>query len=344
MKSIMEDRPVRKISVVRILAAVAFCCLLTYGAVFVPLPYVFTSPGRPIPASSVVQVEGGSGHAGVIYITTVITERANVALVLYHFLEPLSVLSPIPRADGNSAPDPYQVQLDESLYRSKVFALREMGYKVPVEFEGAQVTGFVQGSGAEGILQPGDVITAVDGVKVTHQRDIHSYLSGGGPAAGEVQVSFQRGGGTKTAQVPLLKIEGKRASLGLFFQARMKRRPLPVGIRIRDRNFSGSSAGLPIALEIIHQMKKEDITAGARVAASGTLGENGRVRPVVGVAFKVRGAEREGCRVFLCAPENYREAKEAAVKIKVLPAADLHQALMQMKSDSPVVSSVVGGR
>ena len=290
------------------LAAVLFVFVLWS----VPLPYYFMEPGQPVDAAQVVQVEGGLEHPGRIYITTVIDQRANVALYIYHFFRPESQLVPLkkpgapPVRTQGEIEDPYQVQLEESTYRAKLFALREMGYDVPLRFGGAQVTAHLPNSSSRDVLLPGDVIIEVDGSPVHRQEDIHRYLNRSmSDKKMTYQVTFTRDGKKVTRVIRAIRDHAGRASLGTYFQTRLLRVKLPVNITSSPRGFSGPSAGLAMFLEIIRQMKREDVTGGMKIAATGTISRMGRLRPVIGVKYKVKGALGTGSKVFMCPPGEF---------------------------------------
>ena len=304
-----------------------------------PLPYVYNAPGEVIPASQVVDVEKGiNDHRGQFFITTVIFSRANLILLMNHYLRPGSDIIPYPyglsevEMMAQSAPDPDSVLLEESFYRAKLFALQKMGYNIPLQFDGAQVTAHLHGSKSRGILTAGDVITEIDGFPVKHQKNIHAYTNRNIGKKEKFHVTFIRKGKKITADVTPIRDGMGRASLGTYFQVYLKRYDLPVVINLKPAGFTGSSAGLPVFLEILHQLNKEDIAHGKKIAASGELSEIGTVRPVIGVKYKVRGAERAGCEYFICAARNYEDAKKEAKNIKVIPVENINQAVDVLKT------------
>lgn len=304
-----------------------------------PLPYVYKSPGRLIPASSVVKVNGGSREQkGEIYITTVLTEQANLILFMNRYFNPDSRIIPFHEYYGgkanqaSSGPDPFDVQRDESIQRAKVFALQKMGYDIPLQFDGAQVTAHLSNSRARNILRPGDVVIKVDQETIKHQKDIHRYVKKMIETKKRFMVTFRRNGKDMTEEIEAVRDSRNRPSLGVFYQTYLKRVEMPVDININGAGFTGSSAGVPIFLEIIRQLRKDNLTHGNSVAATGTLNEFGHINPVHGVEYKVRGAKRAGCKYFICPAGNYKEAKEAAPGIKVIPVFNVKQAVEALEN------------
>lgn len=281
---------------------------------------------------------GTKNYSGKFFITTVIFSRANLILLMNHYLQPGSDIIPYPYGLGQgqmmaqSDPDPDSILLEESFYRAKLFALQKMGYNIPLQFDGAQVTAHLSGSKSSGILMAGDVITEIEGFPVKHQRNIHFYTNRNMGKKEKFHVTFLRRSKKMSGDITPIRDKMGRASLGTFFQVYLKRYDLPVAINIKPAGFTGSSAGLPVFLEILHQLKKEDITHGKKMAASGELTEIGTIKPIIGIKYKIRGAERIGAQYFICAAGNYEEAKKEAKNITVIPVENINQAVDALKT------------
>jgi PDZ domain-containing protein len=96
----------------------------------------------------------------------------------------------------------------------------------------------------------------------------------------------------------------------------------------------GPSAGLVLALAIVDRLGPEDLTGGLVVAGTGTVGEDGRVGAVGGVAQKLTAAlARDGGRrsadVFLVPRGELAAARrvEVGAELLVVPVDDLAGAL-----------------
>ncbi|MCE1245236.1 MAG: hypothetical protein LWY06_01185 [Firmicutes bacterium] len=334
----MKKKIALKHLIYTVLSGILACVIL-----IIPLPYEYEAPGKTIPAESVVKVNGGfTGHSGEFFITTVLNEQANVLLYINHLLNPDSVIKTLQTADIPSigtreylcAPltsDPSDIQTQESVYRAKLFALQKFGYTIPSRFAGVQVTDFFPGSKAIGILKPGDIITEIDGVRIRHQVYLYRHINSLYDKQKVFRVKYIRDGEEHTSDIEAIKDESGRISLGIFMQTYMQREDLPVNIEVDTTGYSGSSAGLPIFLEILHQLKKEDLAKGMKIAASGSLDEFGNVRSVYGVRFKVKGAEKKGIKYFICSKWNYEEAKNAAKGINVIPVSDINKAVEEVE-------------
>lgn len=83
----------------------------------------------------------------------------------------------------------------------------------------------------------------------------------------------------------------------------------------RDKE-SGSSGGLMLTLAIYNSLIKEDITKGNKICGTGTIDINGNVGEIAGVKYKILGAIKNKCDIFLSPKENYKEAKKEIKKNK----------------------------
>jgi Lon-like protease len=81
------------------------------------------------------------------------------------------------------------------------------------------------------------------------------------------------------------------------------------------------------SLEIMNQYLPEDLTAGHKIAGTGTIDLNENIGRIGGVFQKVISAERAGAEYFFLPPGNLDDAKKAARKIELVPVANLQEAL-----------------
>ena len=65
-------------------------------------------------------------------------------------------------------------------------------------------------------------------------------------------------------------------------------------------------------LQIMNQLTEDDITAGLRIAGTGTINRDGTVGPIGGVQQKVYGAIEAGADVVFVPADNYDAAINAA--------------------------------
>ena len=94
---------------------------------------------------------------------------------------------------------------------------------------------------------------------------------------------------------------------------------------------AGSSGGLMLSLAIYNKLTPEDITKGKKIVGTGTIDINGNVGEIDGVKYKLIGAVKNHCDVFLCPMENYDEAlsvkKENKLDIIIKAVSTFDEAL-----------------
>jgi PDZ domain-containing protein len=80
-------------------------------------------------------------------------------------------------------------------------------------------------------------------------------------------------------------------------------------------------------LTVYNLLTPDDLTAGLRIAGTGTIALDGTVGPIGGVEQKVAAAEAAGAVYFLCPADNYNDAVAVARNIQVIKIANVEQAL-----------------
>lgn len=176
-------------------------------------------------------------------------------------------------------------------------AARLLGLARELDGQGALVTGIEVGGPCDGLLHPGDVIVAVDGTRVRVAAELGRLVHASDAA--EVRLEVVRGQGSagpghaRTLVVPLVRQDGRPASLGL--KAATHRVVVDPGVDVDlvdDPESSGPSAGLVSALSVIDVLTPGSLTGGLKVAATGTVDPFGVVGPVSGVGMKAVAAHR----------------------------------------------------
>jgi PDZ domain-containing protein len=179
-------------------------------------------------------------------------------------------------------------------------ALTKLGYAMRISVKEVSA-----GSPAEGKLQAGDVITAVDGTSVGAATDTLLSLIRDKPVGTTLTIDVQRGGTAMTVQVVTAAGENNVPRVG-FTPELTSSAPFTVDIPIEG--IGGPSAGLMLALGIIDKIKSEDLTGGKIIAGTGTIDPSGKVGPIGGVPQKIIGAKNAGATIFLTPADNCKEA------------------------------------
>ncbi|GIJ00395.1 hypothetical protein Slu03_27720 [Sediminihabitans luteus] len=192
-----------------------------------------------------------------------------------------------------------QAEMTSSQESATVAALTELGYTVPATLT---VVGTVEGSGAEGVVADGDVLTSVDGDELVTYDDLVDDLAKTSPGD-DVELGVTRDGEPTTVTVTMSDIQG-RTSLGVYLDQQFD---LPVDVQIQIEDIGGPSAGTMFALGIIDKLTPEDEANGHVIAGTGTMSVDGQVGAIGGIRQKLYGAQRDGATWFLAPTSNCNE-------------------------------------
>ena len=287
----------------------------------VELPYLAWSPGPTPEVVDLLTVSGAEQYPveGDLYMLTVSQQDLNVYELLAAVADPqVDVLERIAVRPLDVTQEEYQRQsrarMDDSKIAAISVALDRLGYDVAVEGDGVEVVAVIEGTPADGALEAGDVITAINGVPVLIATDAVSEISKYG--VGEtIRLTVSRG--DEVIEVPVTLAEHTqdegRPMVGFGPATHNPEYSFPVEVDIDSSNIGGPSAGMMYTLAIINVLSEEDITGGFRIAGTGTISSNGDVGPIGGVRQKVVGATLSGAQYILVPQANYEEALTAEI-------------------------------
>jgi PDZ domain-containing protein len=312
--------------------------LLLAVLVVLPVPYAVNSPGptRDVlgehDGTPLIQISGAETYdsTGELRLTTVSGTGgpgfpSSAVGVIRGWLSPWVVVQPV---ELLYPPDQTQDQIDKSntaemvssQENATVAALTELGYEVPATLV---VAGTVEGSDAEGKVEDGDVIVALDGVPVPDYQGLIEQLNQVDPGA-TVTLTVKRHG--QAVDVPIVtgtKDDG-RAQIGVYIDPTFD---LPVDVTISIDDIGGPSAGTMFALGIVDKMTPEDEANGKDIAGTGTIDVTGEVGPIGGIRQKLAGAKRDGATWFLAPATNCDEVVgHVPDGLRVVKISTLHDA------------------
>jgi PDZ domain-containing protein len=318
-----------------VLAAVIFAIVVGIVAAWpINLPYYALSPGPVNDVTDFISVDEPANTEGDLFFLTVSLQEVNVLEYVAAQLNPEVDLSPRenirPAGTTQEQLRDQNLNLMEQSKQNAIYvALTELGYEVTFEGSGARVTAFTEVSAAEGVLESGDLIIAVDGTPVEFLDDAMSLLGGRAPGdtveltierpVDDPDVGFER----QVVEITLIPYRAlneddeliedpDRGMVGVFLENGETEILFPVEIEIDSQNIGGPSAGMMFTLEIMNQLTEADLTAGYRIAGTGTIRQDGTVGAIGGIKQKVYGAIDAGAAYVLVPGGNYDEAIVAA--------------------------------
>jgi PDZ domain-containing protein len=288
----------------------------------IELPYLAWSPGPTPEVVDLLTVRGAEQYPveGDLYMLTVSQQDLNVYELLAAVADPqVDVLERVAVRPIDVTQEEYQRQSRERMDESKVaaisVALDRLGYDVTVEGEGVEVVSVIEGTPADGALEAGDLITAINGTPVFIGTDavaeINKYAIGD-----TITLTVTRA--ESVVEVPITLVEHTQNAgqpmVGFGPATHNPKFVFPIDVEIDSSNIGGPSAGMMYTLGIIDVLTPEDITHGLRIAGTGTISTNGDVGPIGGIRQKVVGATMSGAQYILVPQANYEEALTADIE------------------------------
>jgi PDZ domain-containing protein len=214
--------------------------------------------------------------------------------------------------------------MTSSQENATVAALTELGYKVPATLT---VGGVGKGTGSDGVVHVGDVLTSINGRVLVTYQDLTEAMDAVMPGA-TVAVGVARKGKQTDLRIVTRKGADGRAMLGVAMDPKFD---YPVSVSIKINDIGGPSAGMMFALGIIDRMTPQDEAGGKDVAGTGTMSIGGDVGPIGGIQQKMYGARRDGAAWFLAPAGNCDEvAGHVPAGLHVAKVATLHEARLAL--------------
>lgn len=213
-------------------------------------------------------------------------------------------------------------------------ALVELDYEFPRE---VTIAGLLEGSPADGILEEGDVIVALDGAEVHSIRELQTAVREHGSDA-PAQIELVRDGAPLTVEVTPVSRDGV-AVLGVGVRMHYE---FPIDVELQLDDVGGPSAGMMFALGIVDKLTPGAMTGGEIIAGTGTIDSAGDVGAIGGIRQKLWGAERAGADWFLAPEANCNEVAghvPDGVTVFSVSTLDQARAIVEDVADGTVTGS-----
>ena len=229
--------------------------------------------------------------------------------------------------------------IDESKPVAAVVALRAAGYPVEITGQGAEVESIIDGMPAQGVLQVGDIISAVDGQTVDTTNTLIQAITRH-KVGDQVTLTIHRDGQDQDLQVGTRSspTEPGRPIVGVTVSTYLFDVRMPFAVDVESDNVGGPSAGFMFALGILDAVTDGDLTRGYYVAGTGTIAQDGTVGAVGGAAEKALAAEQDGAQIFLVPRDDSDEARRWVKHIQIVPIDRFEDAIHALCGLQPLQS------
>ncbi|MDA8292634.1 MAG: PDZ domain-containing protein [Actinomycetota bacterium] len=334
----------------------------------VSVPYYAITPGSGVPVSSLVAVPRryAHSHLGGVMLTDVELVPLRALSYLYYELDSSAQVVPSSELVGTATSSEYQqqgiVDMADARQAATVVALDTLGYRTRAVPSGVTVYQPEPGTAAARGLAVGDVITAVDGSRVRTVAGLVSAIGAHSPGE-SVALSVHKlvGGAARVVRIrlgeirasstaptapavcapvgtdtslPPVEVHGAPAPcVGIVGALQAYTTVgLPFPVSLSADGIQGPSAGLAFTLGLIEKLDSKDLTAGLKIAATGTMSVTGQVGDVGGVAQKTIAVRDAGAALFFVPPQEYATAQaHAGPNLKVLAVSTIAQAVADLE-------------
>jgi PDZ domain-containing protein len=347
---------------------VPFLFPLMFFFTAVPTGFLLESPGPSFDLQAGLTVTGAETYAtpGEFLLTSVSLQESRLIFHVmallkgdYEMIKMQDYLGKDLDTEGQNAIDELVTILSQDT--AVVVALEETGKAVSVEEIGALVLSVGEGYPADGVLEEGDVVVAVDGepvesvgmlteritslpegeaVTLTIRKvrlDLLNSIGkdGSGPNIDDVPgtdsglpdpAELLSDGEWEVSLTPRYEPELERSLIGValddYFTYSSE-----VGVEWQLESVRGPSAGLMMTLSLVNTLTPEDLTGGEKIAGTGEILLDGSVGPIGGLPMKIRGAESEGAEIFIYPAANQEDLDGISTDLELYAVENLDDAL-----------------
>lgn len=330
------------------LLAVVLVLGMSVLAARAPVPYVTFSPGPTVDVlgefddQEIIEISGRDTYPtdGGLRLTTVVPSgpenKVSIPQLVAAWIDPSQAVYPYqaiypPTATRQSVRQQSSAQMVSSQESAVAAALGVLDVSYDTVVKIADVTA---DGPADGKLEAGDVVLAVDGAKVTTLEQITDRIRPL-PVGTDVTVTVRRDGSRLEKTLTTVAApDDERASAVRVSIAPGYEFPFEVDLNLND-NIGGPSAGLMFALGIYDVLTPGALTDGKVVAGTGEIDAEGRVGEIGGIQQKLVGAQDAGAELFLVPAGNCADALEGNYdpdKMRLVKATTLTDAIDDVKT------------
>jgi Lon-like protease len=325
----------------RLLVLGLVLAVVVFGLYIIPSNEYIFLPDVAHPVAPLVTVPGAKQpKQGGVYFVDVVVRKATILEKLFGGLHEGADLYPSQDVNPPGVNDAQLERIDlQDMATSQTVAAavaeQAAGKNVSIRTTGAEVAEVEPGEPAVGKLEPDDVITAIDGKRVSAPANVAPLMRKHKPGD-TIVFTVKRGTRTIIERVKTVanpKVKGDPI-VGVFLEPALDIR-VPIPVKINAGGVGGPSAGLAFALEVL-QLLGKNVVHGHKIAATGELFPDGSVGPIGGIKQKTIGARRAHVDAFLVpAGENAVDARKVAHGLRIIPVQSFQQALHALATLPP---------
>ncbi len=307
---------------------------------FYEFPYYISKPGGLDNINNRIEIENAKEAQGSINLTYVSELKGTLPLLLLAYLIPdWDIVSKEEENIGTLDYDTMLIREKELLKQSYMdsikYAYEKAHKKVIVTKENCYVAYVDEKTKSD--FKVGDQLIEIDGVNINKLDDFINVTANkkSGDSSKVVVLNNKK---KYTRQAEYYADSDGRPIIGIGIASEYELETDPKYKFTYSKNEYGPSGGLMIALAVYNSLTEQDITAGKKIAGTGTLDSSGNVGLVGGIEYKLKGANKNHADVFLVPfGENYDEAmkikKKNNYKIEIVGVKTFDEALEYLEKN-----------
>lgn len=312
------------------------------GGLLLEVPYVALVPGSARDTEPLLAVDGIDEYPSdgeLLLLTVRFQTRPNLWEYLWLRMDDDAQIVPEENIFGDRTPEEnreFNLELMNDSKRVAVaVALEQLGYDA-VQTDAVIVQQIEAGEAADGVLEPGDSVLAIDDQPTPDTATLVDILGARVPGESiELLVEPFGAEETRDVEVVLGDHPEKPGSgfLGIRPVDRLKfNDEFDFLVEIDSGSVGGPSAGLAFTLAVLDQLTAGELTGGRTVAVTGTVNAAGEVGAVGGALQKAAVVRDLGVDTFIV-PEALGEPELSALveraegEIEIIPVSDVEEAL-----------------
>lgn len=200
-------------------------------------------------------------------------------------------------------------------------ALQEAGVEQSISYDGVRVMGIVANSPADGLLQAGDIVTSINGIKIEKLDELLLYMNEHVQAGEQISLEVKRETNPVRLDIKTAIADdgSQRAVMGISIRtAYSVFVSEPLYFQSYIAHVGGPSHGAMLTLSFLDQLTAGDITNGLYVAGTGTIEVDGTIGMVGGISQKAYAVSRTDADVFFVPAAGAEIARNAAPELNVV--------------------------
>lgn len=303
----------------------------------VRLPFYISAPGGVINTKEKVDISSDFKLSGSLNMAYVSSMDGSIPLLLYALVNPnwdIEKESEVVVGDESIEDERYRDKMLLEEANDTAILVAYDNSNIPYKTENNKVYVTYIDDEAKTDLKIGDEIIKVGEKKVTQKGDLYDCIKEMKPND-KVTFTVLRDGKEKECKATLLDVGGE-AKVGIIITEDLDiKSDRHIDIKFKGTE-SGSSGGLMMTLTVYAYLNEIDITKGRKIVGTGTIDREGNVGQISGIKYKLMGAVKENCDVFLVPQgENYVEARNLknahGYDIDIIPVETFDEALKYLQ-------------